>query len=226
MDFSPTSAQVLFLWRLLVEGGHAFAKDLKPQLKKKKDKHEKKELFAQGLLEKKAPPGKKTRAEFVNLTDKGWEWVGHHLDAEIGSRSTAAGPILHAIMSRLQAHLQARGISLAEFMASGRTSPASEAPRQGTPLPEGDGSPQQHLRQAYLTLSQGRLGVRVRLAALRTLLPNWPRQHLDRVLTQMEGQGQLVLYRLEDPLEIHPADEQAALNNSVGDPRHIVYMEV
>ena len=41
----------------------------------------------------------------------------------------------------------------------------------------------------------------------------------------MERAESIVLYPLDDPQELYPEDERAALPNSAGDQRHIVYME-
>jgi len=41
----------------------------------------------------------------------------------------------------------------------------------------------------------------------------------------MERQRTVVLYPLDDPQEIGPADRAAALENSAGLPRHVMYIE-
>ena len=208
MSYSPTPLQTLFLWRLLVEGGEGFKNQMKPELGAK----DRRMLENSGLIvsEPRKVPGKKRgRPLFITLTERGWEWAASHLDAEISTRSNAAAPVLHAIMTRLKSHLQCQQVSLADFLCD-QASPGDIASR---------------VRQAYAHLSGGRWGVRVRLADIRAALADIRGASLDEILHEMEANRTLVLYPMDDPQEIRPEDESAALPNSVGDPRHIAYME-
>ena len=64
----------------------------------------------------------------------------------------------------------------------------------------------------------------MRLAALRDRLGEVPRDRLDSSLLEMQDAGRVVLYRLDNPLELTAADHQAAL--VIGEnPRHLVYLE-
>lgn len=66
-------------------------------------------------------------------------------------------------------------------------------------------------------------GGRVRLAALRQAC--WlSRAEFDRAALALEASGRLILYPLDDPIEITPADEAAILRNAAGFARHICYL--
>ena len=73
-------------------------------------------------------------------------------------------------------------------------------------------------------LAGGRGHVRIRLADLRRQL-NQPRTTLDPKLLEMERQGRLVLYRLDDPREISSEDHDAVLRTPAGNERHIQYWD-
>ena len=83
-------------------------------------------------------------------------------------------------------------------------------------------SVQQEIANAYYTLSGNRRNVRVRLSDLRLTL-KMDRATLDAELLQMERDGKLVLYPLDDPQEI-TAEDRAAEIRLIGCVRHIVYM--
>jgi hypothetical protein len=83
---------------------------------------------------------------------------------------------------------------------------------------------QRRVCDAVLGLGGGRSKQRVRLAELRLRLPEVSRPELDAVLLLLQSERQLVLYRLDNPAELRPADHEAALLVG-GNPRHLVYME-
>jgi N12 class adenine-specific DNA methylase len=70
----------------------------------------------------------------------------------------------------------------------------------------------------------GEPNVRVRLSQLRAEIgDSVPRQKLDDTLQEMERNGELALYPLENPLEIKQADREAVLRTGVGLERHVLY---
>lgn len=218
MDYMPTGLQTLFLWRLLAAGGGEFLSDIKPALEAK----DRRPLERAGFLDTEKRLRQRTgkrpvKASYVSLTEQGWEWAGDHLDADLSARSTAAAPILRAMLTRLKAHLQYQRCSLAEFI-SHSVARASSAQNDGQESAE-------LVRAAYGKLSGHQSNRRVRLADLRAVLGHVPRARLDNVLLQMEREDRAVLYPLDNPQEIGPEDEQAALANSVGEARHVIYME-
>ena len=117
----------------------------------------------------------------------------------------------------LDALLQPGKLTLAEFMA-----PAFEA----DPVPGAAPQLPEKIREAYLDASGGRTGVRVRLAEIFRRLPGVSREVLAEEMAAMQREGRfgLVLWPLDDPREISPADQRAAVHVA-GVPRHIVYLE-
>lgn len=63
---------------------------------------------------------------------------------------------------------------------------------------------------------------RVQLAEVRARLAGMPREEQDALLKQMQRDGELVLYRNDNPRSITPDDAAAAMDVG-GSPRHLVY---
>jgi len=241
MRCDPQPLQALFLWRLLAGGG-GFYKDIKPQLTKGR----RNELVRAGLIaeEKQKDPRTGHHCNYVALTDAGWQWAEMHLDCDVSSRSPAAGPVLQCIMTLLKAHLARHQMPLAAFVDPS-CDPATDDAVTGTdlridlvsangqdavaaaPLPPTNGSAELQ-RRVFSTcreLANGRPAARIRLATLRAALANVSRERLDQTLLAMEASESLVLYPLDDPQALSPADMEAALPNSAGFNRHILYLE-
>ncbi len=214
MNFTPSPLQTLFLWRLLASDGGDFWKRIKPPIEAK----ERKALEEAGLItveKRKESERKGARPVLVvSLTEQGWDWASNHLDADFSQKSPAAGPVLHSILGKLKVHLARTGTSLADFVCP----PAMVRA-------DGQTDMAQRIRDGYYQASGGRWNVRVRLADLRGALADVARDELDTVLLAMEREGGLVLYPLDDPQEIRPDDEAAAVPNTLGIRRHIVYIE-
>lgn len=215
-EFNPSELQILFLWRLFFLPGHGgWGNEIKPALKSA----DRRELEAAGLLciQKKGS----THRLYVSLTDRAWDWAVNHLSAPVSKRSPAAGYVVQDILSCLARQLESGRLSLAEF--------ANGTAETDSPLPPPDNHPSTNLagaiRRAYCECSEGRGNVRVRLADLRERLGGIERAVLDAQLLQMQEQRELVLYPLDDGLDIHKRDMDAALHLA-GSPRHILYMEV
>jgi DNA-binding PadR family transcriptional regulator len=207
MSFQPSPLQTLILWRLLTNGGQAYQGEIRPELKKR----DRDALEQAGFIEHDRRRNSKGRqAIYIQLTDKAWAWAGEHMHAELSSGSKAASPIFQAFLTKLQPVLQQHQIPLAEIF-----SPTEIAHSQ---------EPEQQLREAYFALSEGKPNVRVRLAQLRQRLTTLPRSRLDTLLLQLQTEGKLVLYPLDDPQEISPEDREAALDVA-GFERHIVYLQ-
>jgi hypothetical protein len=185
-------------------------------------------LIAAGLLETE----RRGRALHLIATDAAWQWASAHLTTELMA-SKAAGPILQDLLTQLGKFLATRGLVLADLLTSACT-PELAAPGGVATLLGSEPHPkQQHaplgpvrgrIRDTVLGLTGGRSRQRVRLAALRERLPELPRRELDSILLAMQSDEQLVLYRLDNPAELRPADEQAALLIGTS-PRHLVYLE-
>jgi hypothetical protein len=63
---------------------------------------------------------------------------------------------------------------------------------------------------------------RVRLADVRRRLRSMSRAEQDAALIEAQLAGAIVLYRIDDPMDITAADEAAAVSVA-GQPRHILY---
>lgn len=212
MAMTPSPIQTLFLWRLLVSGGGEFLKVAKPEL----DAKNRRTLLDAGLIEtekrKQFPDRKGARSvTYVSLSEKGWDWAANNLDAQVSTRSPAAGPILHVFLTKLKFHLQRHNVGLADFI----TAP-EEAERELV----------ERVRAAYAELGEGKADVRVRLADLRQAMADVDRTLLDTAILTMEREEAAVLYPFDNPVEMRPEDERAALPNSIGHPRHVIYIPV
>lgn len=220
--------QTLFLWRLLASGGGEFLKVAKPELKPAKVRRQLKDA---GLIDeqpkKQFPDRKGARAStYVSLSEQGWNWAANNLDAKMSTSSPAAGPILHAILTKLKFHLQQQNIGLADFITAseGGDHPGGD-PEGGVTTNHAPPELAQHVRAAYAELADGKSDVRVRLADLRQAMTDVDRTLLDGAILAMEREETAVLYPFDNPSEIRPEDEQAALPNSLGRPRHVIYIK-
>jgi hypothetical protein len=211
MNHEIKPVELLFLWRLAVAGGGDWLKDIKPDPKSPARKR----LQADGMIEqgkRKLPSGRGT-ALYVSLTDRGWNWLGDHLDADLSCRTPAGTVVLHRLLVRIKTFLDQEQISLGDLILPGET-----------PTPVAGASVEDLVTTAYLTISKGQTNVRVRLAELRHFLPSIPRLAFDQALLGMASSGRASLYRLDNPSEIHPEDRDAALRTPSGEERHVVYL--
>jgi DNA-binding PadR family transcriptional regulator len=209
MNFSPKPIQTLYIWRLLVSQGEAWLSAIKPQLKPLLRKELKQAGF---ITEEKRSTSKRSKGLYVQLTDQGWAWATDNLDAPLPSRSTAAVPVLQALLTKLKLVLKKHNIALVEILA-----PAEPI------KPPSDGDLESRVREAYFQLSGGKANVRVRLAHLRQALPDVGRDTLDGLLLKLQRAEKLVLYSLDNPKEISPEDVEAAITLA-GFSNHIVHM--
>jgi hypothetical protein len=233
MDFTPDPIQTLLLWRLLADDGGAFQNGLKPNLAKPK----RDPLVKAGLLEivKRKKTEKARAANFLQLTDAGWEWCAANLDAEVSKTSTASGPILQSLLTKLKRHLESQHVSLADFIrppeVATSDTPDSEdlttdeaTPESGPVRQNGTAFTTERLRGVCSQLAHGARGARIYLADIRRVLSDVNRESVDGALRELERDRAIVLYPLDNPQEIKPEDSDAALANSAGFARHIVYL--
>jgi DNA-binding PadR family transcriptional regulator len=210
MNYEIKPLELLFLWRLAVAGGGDWLKDIKPD----PESPARKRLQADGVIEqeKRKPSSGGRAALFVSLTDKGWGWLGDHLDADLSTRTQAGTAVLHRLLVRLKTFIDQKQLSLGDLLLP------------GTAKSEGDeGDMEDRVARAYLSLSKGQMNVRVRIADLRHLLDSIPRPKLDQALLDMASSGKASLYRLDNPAEIQAEDRDAVLPTPSGEERHIVY---
>ena len=223
MDYHPEPIQVLLLWKLATNNGVAWKADVKPA--HITDKPRRDPLVRDGLISaetrKREIPGKRpTRGLFITLEEKGWAWLADHLDAPI-SRSAAAADVLQSVLRLLQIHLDRRQLVLADFIEIEEQN-AIETITQPPPPEEIES----RIVAAYASLADKRSNQRIRLRDLRGELSDLPREQLDQALNKMTREGVIVLNRLDNPREITPEDDAAKLVSPLGDPRHIMHMEI
>lgn len=208
-------AETLALWRLAVDGGEAWSKDVRPELKR--DSRDR--LAAAGLIEaaKRRNPEGRGAPIHLTLADAGWAWIAANLDADLTSRSPAAAGILARLLRALKRYMDRADVPLADLLAPApRSAPA--------PSPSSDGDLAARVVSAYFAISGGQPNVRVRLADLRRRLEDVPREALDRELLDIQVRGEAALYRLNDPREITDEDREAVLRTPTGEERHIIYL--
>lgn len=169
---------------------------------------ERDQLVSEGLIELTSlpRPNKGSRAE---ITEKGWAWAQQNLDAEI-SRSNLAAEALEAVLGYLKRFLEMRELALSEII--------QPAPLEPCPM-----TLDSRIRETYFRLSGGRSGVRVRLSDIRKTMSDVHRSELDSALLGMQNSGKLSLYVIDDPKDVRPEDEEAALDIA-GFKKHVLYL--
>lgn len=218
MSFEPNPKQALALFTLLFSGEEPRQSELRPSLTNR----ERQELIDAGLITvERAPQSTRQNgvvyASRIAVTDKAWAWASAHLDAEL-PRSPSLLPAFRALLARIKCHVERGSFTLAELLST----PQPAAPRSVSAAPTAE-SLVSRIRSACLSLSGGQFNVRVRIAKLRTTLPDVAHEQLDRTLLEMQRADLLVLYPLEDPNEVRREDAAAAVRIA-GAPRHIIYL--
>lgn len=206
MNFQPNPKQALCLLGMLFGQTETEREPMQSKIKPELRPKERKLLLDAGLLEAQ----RRGAATHLIATDGAWEWASAHLDTEL-SASKVAAPILRNVLRQVGKFLAQRDLALADLMLDEAASPP---PRDV----------HDRIRQAIWDIAGGSAKKRVRLAELRDRLGEVPRNRLDSSLLEMQDAGRVVLYRLDNPLELTAADHQAAL--VIGEnPRHLVYLE-
>jgi len=159
---------------------------------------------------------KRGRASHIVLEDKAWDWLAVRLQSpdftvEFPSRATTAIPTFQVFLGKVGEFLRSHNISLAELL---------------NPSPEPQVlSPEQHVRRAYAELSETSPGFAVPLAKLHQKLSAMPVERVNDVLLTLQGRGAVTLMPMEDPEEINPEDEAAAIDMGDGDKRYFVHIK-
>ena len=201
---TPSALQTLILWALVVRGGSALQKELRPQPKKS----DRDALVRVKLVKE----GKAGRAVTLELTDHGWGWAGANTASALPANTNAGTAVLSALLLRLGAYMAKRQVALADII---HPAPAAAAPAADLGL---------RIRAAYLAESGGAVNRRVRLTALRARLADVPRAELDAALLAMTQAGGAGLLPLDDPTEISAADRADAIPIGL-QLRHILWLD-
>lgn len=166
---------------------------------------------------------KRGRSQHLLLDKGASQFVLQNLGESLPA-SPSAGKILARVLGLLKPLLEGHDISVDELLGkatSARGEPPRSIPSESTP-PERLAT-EKEIRDACLFLAGGQIGKRIRLADLRHRVPA-SRESLDDMLKSMQQAGRLVLFKMDNPAEITPDDERAALVIA-GHPRHLVYLE-
>jgi DNA-binding PadR family transcriptional regulator len=214
---STPEKRTLILWALLVrEKAGAFQNELKPQ----PIKDDRIALENDGLVRSEM---RENRRIWIEVTDRGWDWAGRNLAAPMPTGSTAGTQIFQALLLKLKTFMEVEGKALSDIL-----SPKSNEKRSNESIhsPEKADSiaVRKRVRDAYLTISSGRLNTRVLLRELREKLDDIERSVLDAALRHMQIDQEASLYQLDNRSEITDADRSAALYDG-SEPRHILWIE-
>lgn len=212
----------LILWHLLITGDEPKISDVKPTITIAECKSS---LVNIGLIKIE----KRGRANHLVLEDKAWDWMSNRLrsddfSVQFSKRMTTAIPIFEAFLVRLGHYLRNNEVPLAEFLISDTAT--MEAQNHGQPENQPSGVPLEiEIRHAYSNILQNSSDFRVRLSQLHQQLDNFPPQIINSTLRSMQQTGQVSLRPMEDPKEIGPEDEQAAIDLGGGDKRYFIYIQ-
>jgi hypothetical protein len=231
--------EVLLLWAILGEGG---GNDVSRSMLDNKgmlpseDKAARDGLEARGLIraEKRRFRNEKGRlvsGYWLSVTEAGRAWAEENL-AAVPGKAQAAAPILQAWLTRLSIFLQARNISMTDFLGQNRSAsvvPSTESaipsaiPSSTSPLVRDYAALRARIRQAYLDLTAGRLNTRVLLTDLREKLKDIDRRSLDEALSWMHLEEGTTLSGLDNPQDITPAIRDGGFNFK-GKPMYVLWI--
>lgn len=228
--------QRLLLWRLATAGGSEWLGDIAVGLSTKPIREGliRSRLISEGKQTRKVPDKRTTHALRLTLEDRGWAWLADHMDLPIW-KSNAAAEVLAGLLGQLREYCRRNEVALGEVFSSPvESTPPSDS---GAPVLETGAttdvsvgpartSVRDQIVAAYAQLAGNRSNARVRLADLRRRLAGLTRAEVDASLRQLVSDGSVVLNRLDNPIEITTDDEAAMIRNSLGEPRHILHMEL
>jgi hypothetical protein len=216
MNSQLTPGENQLLWMLVANGGEAFEDALKHS-KSAKEKPNRDALARRGLvvasMQKRQLPGKKSsRAMHLKITPAGWTFCNEVIAwMPPAVKKSKADLFLQWLMPRLKNLFDRNttAASLSDFINKSEPPSASNI--------------EQHIRAACLELGGGRETVRIRIADLRKRLADVPSDQLTEGLRELSRRRELTLYPIDDPRQITPDDEAAAIRSSTGVPQHILY---
>ena len=236
-----TPTQALLIFGLLAVHGECAQADLMPAVLKA----DREALAKAGLIDAK----KIGRPYFLSLTERGWDWAGSNLSAELPSPQKA----LHELLGRLGEHLVKTDGSLAALIGSKppqkvETKPRPSKSKAGTTArkakPKADAGVdapkaakknskpkmptptalRARIEVAYMALTGGRKNESVRLANLREKLSDLDRATIDAALGRiLKSDKKASLMRHDDPAQLDQADHAAAFSPA-GEPFHVIWI--
>jgi hypothetical protein len=220
MNEHLTTAEQRLLWALVASGGEGFNDDLGAT---KKPRASLKRARLIEVEKRKRPARKKTvPVMYLKLTDAGWAWCNREMTWQ--KPRGRAERFLNTLLQRLKVLFERQGAvaSLADFIINSAPVTNASLPPTGNAAVSSGTSLDARIRAACLELG-GREAVRVRLADLRRNLADVPADELTETIRELSRRRELTLYPLDDPRQITPDDEMAAIRSSTDVPQHIVY---
>lgn len=230
MNDELTPIEFHTLWVLIASGGGAFENTLKPKLAKAtRDALQRKGLIE---VEKRVKPSlskRKTAALHLQLTEHGWKLCGEQMTWPSPRIKSRADLCLSWLMPRLKAFFdrQVTAASLGDFINKSESSSATEtlhtaevAVPATLPASHTEQILNQRIRELCQELGTGR---RIRIADLRGRLPDFSHDDVTQALWQLDKSNELTLYPFDEPRQMTPEDEAAAVLSSTGIPQHILY---
>jgi hypothetical protein len=226
MNYRPTTAEQRLLWMLVANSGEGFNDDLAAE------KNSRESLIQARLIEveKRRKPSSKRKvpAMYLRLTDAGWAWCNQDMSWQ--KPRGKAEKFLNSLLQRLKTLFDRQGTvaSLADFINNSTpaaSDPPATAKKDAEATRDGleDGKLDGRIRAACLELGGGREAVRIRIADLRKRLADVPNADLTEGIRELSRHRELTLFPLDDPRQITPEDEAAAIHSSTGVPQHILY---
>lgn len=223
MEFKPSPQQLLFLWCVVTEPPGTPLKDLPFNLK---SADLRKQLEHCGWINvEKVARSSRSKPMVATLTEEGWYGLEQNLTAPI-AKGTATANVLQKVLTGIHRHIKQGRLALADVVTEQHPPHTqAELPSKEPASATDPNELRRRLFDACRSLTDdGVYGVRIRLADLRSQLADVPRLELDRALKDLERSEAAALYPFDDPREIRPDDEAAALQNSSGSKRHILYL--
>lgn len=218
MSFTPTSAQTLFMLRLVFGPREPRLADTRPQFKQVARR---KELETLGLIRIE----KRGRSGHVVLTERGWTWVEKHLDEPFNAAGSVPGQVLRDLLPRLKAFLETNRFTLGELCTGPSTVPESLPGENAVDGPDPLAPPEDPeavLLRTLRALDRGR-GQRLLIADARAALPHVSAQMFDAAALALQSRGVIALYHLDDPSQRSAAVEEAAIHVA-GSRYHLAYL--
>ena len=211
MSEQLTPKQALAIWDLIISDEQPAIMDYKLL-----ESSQRRPLETAGLIRleerERVRPGKKTtKRKHIVLNDKAWDWAVENFSVKL-SLSKYSAPILGRLLHKLGDHLKERDISLSDFLAVSKN---MSVPK----------SIEEQVREAYTSITQNSPDFRAKLSQIRQYLEGISPQAINDTLRSMQKAGEASLSPMEDPQEIGPEDEEAAIDLGGGDKRYFVYIK-
>ncbi|MEA5462543.1 hypothetical protein [Leptothoe sp. PORK10 BA2] len=207
MSEQLTPKQALALWDLIISGEEPAIMDYNIL-----SASQRRPLEVAGLIRleerERIQPGKKTtKRKHIVLNDKAWDWAIDNFTVKL-SLSKYSTLVLGQLLNKLGYHLKERDISLSEFLAVPKTKSLEEK-----------------IRNAHASITESSFDSRARLSKIHQYLEDISPQKINDTLRSMQQAGEVSLSPMEDPQEIGPEDEQAAIDLGGGDKRYFIYIK-